>query len=119
MPLAHQHLRRCLAGGLIQGRRATWQHALALLHAVADDHSTESESVLREVALYDGVLQLDTTAGLPHAMSPEDAMRSLAIQVLAQWDRKRHGDVIRAVGRNARNDVVAAIAGDRRSWAEG
>lgn len=113
MSVVHQHLRRCLAGDLIHGRRATWPHAMALMHAVASDRCPESEAALREVALYDGRLQLDTSAGLPHAMSPEDALRALAVQVLAAWDRRRHRAVIRAVHRSARNDVVRRIAGER------
>ena len=113
MSLAHQHLRRCLAGGLIHGKRVTWQHAMALMHAVSAARGPESENVLREVALYDGVLQLDTAPGLPHAMSPEDALRSMAVQVLAEWNPRRHRDVIRAVSRVTRNDVVAVIARER------
>jgi hypothetical protein len=113
MSLAHQHLRRCLAGGLIHGRRVTWQHALALMHAVSEARGPESESVLREVALYDGVLQLDTASGLPHAMSPEDALRSMAVQVLAQWNPRRHRDVIKAVSRVTRNELVRKIAEER------
>ena len=113
MALAHQHLRRCLAGDLIQGRRVTWQHALALMHAVAERRTPESESVLREVATYEGVLLLDPAAGLPHAMSPEDALRAFAVQVLARWDPRRHRDVIRAVHRSTRSDMVAVIAQER------
>jgi hypothetical protein len=110
MSLAHQHLRRCLAGDLIHGRRASWPHAMALMHAVAAAPGPESEAVLREVALYDGTLQLDTSAGLPHALSPEDTLRCLAVQVLAAWDPKRHRAVIRAVHRASGNDVVRTIA---------
>jgi hypothetical protein len=113
MSIAHQHLRRCLAGDLIHGQRATWPRAMALMHAVASAESAESEAVLREVALYDGRLQLDASAGLPHAMSPEDALRALAVQVLAAWNPRRHRAVIRAVHRSARNDVVRKIAEER------
>jgi hypothetical protein len=113
MSLAHQHLRRCLAGDLIHGRRATWPHAMALMHAVVAAQSPESETLLREVALFDGQLQIDAAAGLPHAMAPEDALRALAVQVLADWNPRRHRAVIRAVHRSTRNDVVKRIAGER------
>lgn len=113
MSVAHQHLRRCLAGDLIHGHRATWPRAMALMHAVVLEQCPESEAVLREVALYDGQLQLDSSEGLPHAMSPEDALRALAVQVLAAWNPRRHRAVIRAVHRSARNDVVRKIAEER------
>ena len=113
MSVAHQHLRRCLAGDLIPAHRATCPRAMALMHAVVLEQCPESEAVLREVALYDGRLQLDSSEGLPHAMSPEDALRALAVQVLAAWNPRRHRAVIRAVHRSARNDVVRKIAEER------
>ena len=113
MTRAHQHLRRLLAGGLIEGRRPRWTHALSLMKAVTDERSAESEALLREVALFDGKFLLDEEAGLPHAMSPEDMLRSLAAQTLAKWDRRRHRDVIRQVSRTASSGLAAAIV---RRW---
>ena len=95
MARAHEHLRRLLAGGLIEGRRPHWTHALALLKAVGESRSPESEALLREVAVFDGRLLLNEEAGLPHSMAPEDMLRSLAAQTLAGWDHRRHRDVIR------------------------
>jgi hypothetical protein len=46
-------------------------------------------------------------------MAPEDALRALAVQVLADWNPRRHRAVIRAVHRATRNDVVKRIAGER------
>jgi hypothetical protein len=46
-------------------------------------------------------------------MSPEDALRALAVQVLAAWNPRRHRAVIRTVHRSARNDVVRRIAEER------
>lgn len=113
MAREHQHLRQCLAGGLVNGHRATWHHTLALTHAVAANRSPESEAVLRDVALFEGKLVLDPAPGLPHAMSPEDMLRSLALQVLWEWNPKQHRDVLKQLARHARNDAVAAMARDR------
>jgi hypothetical protein len=109
MARAHEHLRRLLAGGLIEGRRPQWAHALALLKSVSEVRSPESESVLRDVALFDGKLLLDEEAGLPHAMSPEDMLRSLSAQTLAGWDRRRHRDVIRHASAPERSALVRRI----------
>jgi hypothetical protein len=113
MSKAHQHLRRLLAGGLIEGRRPRWTHALWLMKTVGDQRSPESEALLREVALFDGKFLLDEEAGLPHAMSPEDMLRSIAAQTLAGWDRRRHRDVIRHVSKTAGSGLAAAIV---RPW---
>lgn len=114
MSKAHQHLRRLLAGGLIEGRRPKWTHALWLMKTVGDERSPESEALMREVALFDGKFLLDEEAGLPHSMSPEDMLRSIAAQTLAGWDRRRHRDVIRHVSKTAGPGLAAAIV---RRWA--
>jgi len=111
---AHQHLRRLLAGGLIEGRRPRWTHALWLMKTVSEEQSPESEAVLREVALFDGKFLLDEEAGLPHSMSPEDMLRSIAAQTLAGWNRRRHRDVIRHVAKTTGPGLAAAIV---RRWA--
>ena len=109
MARAHEHLRRLLAGGLIEGRRPQWAHALALLKAVSDVRSPESEAVLRDAARFDGKLLLDEAAGLPHSMAPEDMLRSLAAQTLAGWDPRRHRDVIRHASAPERTALVRSI----------
>jgi hypothetical protein len=106
---AHEHLRRLLAGGLIEGRRPQWAHALALLKAVSEVRSPESEAVLRDAALFDGKLLLDEEAGLPHAMAPEDMLRSLAAQALAGWDSRKHRDAIRYASAPGRSALVRGI----------
>ena len=113
MSKAHQHLRRLLAGGLIEGRRPKWTHALWLMKTVGDQRSPEAEALLREVARFDGKFLLDEEAGLPHSMSPEDMLRSIAAQTLAGWDRRRHRDVIRRVSSTAGPGLAAAIV---RRW---
>ena len=113
MPAPHQHLRRILAGGLIEGRRPRWAHALSLMKAVTAEHTPESAAVLREVATFDGHLLLDEEAGLPHAMAPEDMLRSIAAQTLARWDHRRHRAVIRSAARSADTTLVAGIL---RRW---
>ena len=113
MITAHQHLRRLLAGGLIEGRRPRRTHALSLLKAAAEERSAESEALMRKIALFDGKLLLDEEAGLPHAMSPEDSLRSIAAQTLAGWNRRRHRDVIRHVAETSTSGVAAAIV---RQW---
>ena len=112
MSLAHLHLERMLGAPVPEpGEPAYhWHHVLGALHAVCAEPSPESEAVLRRVAAFEGRYRLDPEAGLPHAMSPEDLLRSLAVQTLAQWDRERHRDVIARAAELSDSDHVAAIA---------
>lgn len=111
---AHLHLERMLAAPVPPpgpGEPAYhWHHVLGALHAVCAEPSPESVEVLRRVAVFEGRYRLDEEAGLPHAMSPEDLLRSLAVQTLAQWDRERHRDVIARAAELSDSEHVAAIA---------
>jgi hypothetical protein len=110
MARAHEHLERMLTGTGPGSQPYTWQHVLGALQAVCGERSSESEAVLRKAASYEGRCQLDEGAGLPHSMSPEDLLRSIAVQSLAEWDRNRHRDVIARAAALADSEHVAAIA---------
>jgi hypothetical protein len=110
MALAHDHLDLFLAGAAPGGRAYNWQQVLGALQAVGEQQCNESEAVLRKVAVYEGDYLLDEGAGLPHAMSPEDLLRSLAVQTLAAWDLERHRDVITRAAELAESDNLAALA---------
>ncbi|HEV8598317.1 MAG TPA: hypothetical protein VGQ69_03070 [Gemmatimonadales bacterium] len=110
MSLAHDHLERMLAGVGPGDEPYHWHHLLGVLHAVCGERSPESETLLRRVASSSGHCRLDQSEGLPHAMSPEDVLRSLAVQTLAEWDLERHRDVIARAAELAGADHVSAIA---------
>jgi hypothetical protein len=110
MALAHEHLERMLSGLAQGGRPYGWQHMLGALQVVCGERSSESEAVLRKAAIYEGRCRLDEAAGLPHSMSPEDLLRSMALQTLGEWDRDRHRDVIARAAELADSDHVVVIA---------
>ena len=111
MSEAHEHLRRMMAGTPDQeGQRYQWPHVLAMLQQVRTEPSADSEDVLRALAQYEGRLLLDEEAGLPHSMSPEDLLRSLAVQTLGQWNAARHADAIRRAAELADTDRVVRQA---------
>jgi hypothetical protein len=110
MARAHAYLRSLLAGEGVAGRRPHWKHVHAILHAVTLDESEESHLLLRDVAVFEGTLDLDPRHGMPHSMPPEEMLRSVAVQTLGRWDRHRHRDVIGHVAAHAGTDHLVAIA---------
>lgn len=98
MAVAHTRFHSLLAGQHLEGRAFHWQHVVGLLQELCKERSTESEALLRQAAQFKGTLKLDEAQGLPHSMSPEDFLRSVAVQTLGRWDPVLHQDaIVRAV----------------------
>jgi len=108
---AHDHLRRLLFGPAAADEKPHWAGIVGALHTVAAERSEESEALLRSVLTdFRGHLELEPSEGLPHAMPPEDLLRSVAVQTLAAWDLPRHRDAILPHADPARNDPLGSIA---------
>src|SRR5260221_11572620 len=87
-----------------------WHHIMDALREIAADHSPESEKGLRAILEFDGKVSLSPNSATSHAMAPEDMMRSIAIQSLAQWDKKKHRAAIARVSKKTSSHFLAAIA---------
>ena len=94
MARAHDRMLQLLGSRRRRARTQDWQQVLGSLAEVCSERSPESEAVLRRAATFAGRLTLAQERGLPHAMSPEDLLRSVAVQTLGRWDRTLHQDVI-------------------------
>lgn len=104
-----RYLRRVIAQPPKRGERFGWHHIIVALHHVAADPSTEAERLLQQVVAYTGELPLDRRWDLPHSMSPESMIQSLALQSLARRNKRKHHDLIARVARTTQSDLLAAI----------
>jgi hypothetical protein len=109
---AHDYLRGILFGSATGGVTGhPWTGILAAMDGVTSARSEESELLLRRLLTdFHRPLPLDPDAGFAHAMPPEDLLRSLAVQTLAEWDLHRHRDVIQPHADPARHDILGSIA---------
>lgn len=105
MAASHDVLRRATSG-----RAERWDLLRAALRHVTAAHSAESEKQLRGLLSRDFRIRLKAGSSAPHAMSPEDMLRSEAIQALARWDRRKHRKVIALAARRSTSSLVAEIA---------
>ena len=88
----HDLLTRALRGELMR-----LPDLLQALERVGAEPTPESIDVLRRVATHPETVRLDPAAGLPHAQPPVELLRSVAVQVLGEWDAEAHRDVFRHV----------------------
>jgi hypothetical protein len=81
-----QTLTTALAGSAPPGEEACWNDLLAALDSVISSPLTsEAEQLLLEILRFDGELRLEESSEMPHSMSREDMLKSLAVQALARW----------------------------------
>lgn len=110
MSQAHDYLRQVLGGAPTGTVAHPWHDVKQAFHQVMADRSPDSEEVLRGFLLFQGEIALQPAGSLPHALSPEDHLRILAMQTLAGWDREKHRAAISRAVDLADSDAVADIA---------
>jgi hypothetical protein len=68
----------------------------ALVEVISAPLTSGTEHLLLSILRFDGRIRLDTSCDLPHRMSAEDMLKSLAVQALGKWTGSTY---IRAVRR--------------------
>lgn len=110
MSQAQDYLRQVFAGSPAGGVAWPWAAIKQAMDQVMQDKSDQSADVLTSAALFRGMLTLQPGAALPHALSPEDHLRLLAIQTLGRWDPVKHRDTILRAAALADSDVISHMA---------
>jgi len=90
--------------------RYGWHHILAAIHHAGEDPSANAERVLHNLVNFKGTIALRPHAGVTHCMSPENMMRSLALQSLLQRNKRKHRKLAHRLARSTRSDLLASIA---------
>src|SRR5229473_3182447 len=86
MPSKLDSLRIALALNELRGQKPGWTDVLGeLLAATYSPLTPEVERLLLAILRFEGELQLDESSELPHGMSPEEMLKSLAVQALGEW----------------------------------
>jgi hypothetical protein len=85
MPLDVQNIRTSMSRSAQPGREPRWHDLLRELTAATSAPFTpQVERLLLDILRFEGELQLDESAEMPHSMSPEDMLKSLAAQSLGR-----------------------------------
>ena len=88
-----------------------WDDLLAAIETVAGSDSLgwEAESVLLRVLRFEGELELSDDSEHPHSMSPEEMLKSVAIQTLAKRTGLTHLLEMQRIEATAASPVLASI----------
>lgn len=93
------------------GGACAWEDLLAAVQEVTSAGLTqEAEGLLARALRFEGRLRLTPTSGRPHRLSPEDMVKSLAIQALGRWGAVAHLPEIEWIEATARSPGLASVA---------
>lgn len=88
-----------------------WEELLAAVQEVTSAGLTrEVERLLVAALRFEGRFRLTSTSGRPHRLSPEDMVKSLAIQALGRWGAAAHLPEIERIESTARSPGLASVA---------
>jgi hypothetical protein len=80
------------------GKEPRWNDVRAELLSVAScPLRPEVERLLLDILKFEGELQLDESSEMPHRMSPENMLKSLAVQALARWTGAHYLPTLRRI----------------------
>jgi len=101
-----------VAGGT--GPGPSWGEVMGeLWPIISSPLSSAGERVLLDLIHHNGGLRLTETEELPHSMSPEEMLKSLAVQGLARWTRLTYVTELRRLeltgASSALKDVIRAV----------
>jgi hypothetical protein len=86
MPASLENIKTAMARSARPGNVPRWRDLQAdFIAATSSPLSAEVERLLLAILRFDGELQLDEASEMPHRMSPENMLKSLAVQALGRW----------------------------------
>lgn len=86
-----------------------WPELTAALMKVGEAPTNEGEDVLLKIIQSDRRLDVECGPDGPHCMSPEDMLKSLAVQILHDWYGRKHNDVFRKLRENHTGALFSVI----------
>lgn len=87
-----------------------WQEIIAAIVSITETKTNEAEDILIDLIKFDGEIRLSSMSDIPGAMSPEDMLKSLAIETLSEWTGRKHIKAFESVYATTKSPVLAGVA---------
>lgn len=89
-----------------------WKRLLkAIRSVISKPLNWETERILLEIMRFDGRINLTSDSSVPHSLSPEDMLKSLAAQALGRWTGLTHIYELQRLEVTTASPVLASILG--------
>ncbi len=112
MQMKLQNIKTALTRDAPMGQKPRWQDLLGdFLSATSSPLTPEVERILLAILSSDGELQLNEESEMPHNMSPENMLKSLAVQALGRWTGATYLPTMQHVQATAPPSLACVVRG--------
>jgi len=95
---------------IIEKKKFLWQEIVTALADITETQTKEAEDTLVNLLEFEGPIRLAPDSDIPGVMSPEDMLKSLAIQVLSKWTGRKHLKAFSKIYATTQSPTLSGIA---------
>lgn len=99
-----------LSPKILKKKSFLWQDIGTSLSKISTIHTKETEEILVSLLEFEGELKLASKSDIPGLMSPEDMLKSIAIQSLTKWTGQKYLSTIKKIYKSTQSAALAEIA---------
>jgi hypothetical protein len=103
-------IKELLSPEVVKEKAFMWQEIVAAMADITKTQTEEAEELLVKILESEGAIQLAPESDIPHAMSPKDMLKSLAIQSLSKWTGRKHIRAFERVYVTTKSPILAGTA---------
>jgi len=100
-------MKEILSPKIAKEKEFMWQNIMVSMRIIGKTHTEETEQLLADLLESEDHIKLSPTSDIPGAMSPEDMLKSLAIQILSEWTGQKYVKIFKKICSSTQSPVLA------------
>jgi len=100
-------MKEILSPKIAKEKEFMWQNIIASMRIIGKTHTEEKEQLLADLLESEVHIKLSPTSDIPGALSPEDTLKSLAVQILSEWTGKKYIKKFNKICSSTQSHVLA------------
>ena len=103
-------IKELLSPEIVEEKEFMWLEIVAAMEDITETQTKEVEEILVNLLEFEGQIGLAPQSDVPGIMSPENMLKSLAIQILSKWTGRKHLKAFEKLASTTESITLAEIA---------
>lgn len=100
-------MKEILSPKIAKEKEFMWQNIIVSMRTIGKTHTEETEQLLVDLLESEDHIKLSPASDIPGALSPEDTLKSLAIQILSEWTGQKYVKIFKKICSSTQSHVLA------------